>query len=741
MNYVTPLPSPPSTLSPEDFDPKADAFVFALTRFVQEFNSTVDDVNFKVDQVTFPKYLGAFAADPVVKPNGQPLEIGNLYFNTSTSSVRAFTSTGWTSTTTPTPVSFTLRTFDGNGALKNFELSPVPYSSTAAFVFVGGQIKILGVDYMIDANGVLMFTVAPPTGVKNVVVYIFSPVNYGVPDDNSITAPKIRNQAVTTEKFAPTAKAPLAGVADSVRDDSIESRHVRANSLLLSDLLRVGSNRQVLSSNGLDSDAAYRTLREVCRVGGLGSFGAGDTVYSPMTALDIDGYPIVWGRTDQWVGTNQFNNGDQPPRRAILNVPLPPNVMFVKSVSTVCSSYLIASNGWVYSTGNNTFGQLGHGDTLQRDIYTRIEFFISNALSIVDVVTSGSRVSFSTVTSVYFRTSTGRVYACGYNVRGQLGIGNLTESIPNPTLISPNLSDVVDIAVCSNNEMSTYIRTANGSLFVAGRNSRGQLGIGNLVDQSTFVQTNLANVVEVSSTGGYSDSNFSSYASHAIAKLANGTVLAAGFNAFGQLGLGDTNNRSSFQPITTPSVLSKIQACGGYYGLSLGFGANGALYTWGYNGQGAIGDNTLVNRNRPYQVLGYNSLTASFPTANPPFNGKIAKVLGSISAVGGFNRVLVLDTDGNLWYAGHDYAYLTGSIQQNIPRYTQAYLPIFYEPGEKIIDIVEHGFDGQALRYFALTNMGHVYGVGSNENALCTGSRQSANSPTFIKSLNRINLG
>lgn len=740
MTYLTELPDPPSTLDPANFDVRADAFVFALTQFVEELNAAGVDINLKVGEVTFPRYIGPFSTDPTLKPNGQPLELGQLYLNTTNFTVRVFTSSGWTAVATPTPVAFSRNLFSGNGTLNSFQLSPLPYSSTAAFVFVGGQIRNLGIDYNIDANGVLSFTTPPASGTNNIVVQIFSPVNYGVPDDNSITTPKLRNLAVTTEKFASNAKAPLAGTADTVVNNAITEPKLASNSVSLPKLARAGANRQVLSSNGPSVDPAYRTLREVCKAGALGQFGNCDTVYAPMTVLDIDGYPIVWGNTDYWNPCNQYAAGHQTARRAILNVPLPANVMFVKSVNTPTNSYLLASNGWVYACGFNNFGQLGLGDTLRRDIYTRIEFFVNNNLSIVDVVAAGSRPSFSSVTSVYFRTSTGRAYACGYNNAGHLGIGNTTQTISTPTLISPNLADVVDIVVTSNDQMSTYIRTANGNLFATGYNGQGQLGIGNTTNQTTFVQTALTNVTEVSATFGYVDSNFTGLSGHALARTSNGTIHAAGFNGFGQLGLGDTTNRNSFQPITTPVPITNLQACGGYYGLSLGIGTNGALYTWGYNGQGAIGDGTLTNRTSPYQVIGYTSLTTNFPASAPPFNTKIAKVVGSRSAVAGHNRVLVLSTDGEIYYAGHDYAFLTGPAQRNLTRFTQAYVPSFYEPGERIIDVVEHGFDGQNLRYFCLSNLGSVYAVGNNEAGVCSSSLQ-AQTPSFVKSFNRIDLG
>jgi len=95
------------------------------------------------------------------------------------------------------------------------------------------------------------------------------------------------------------------------------------------------------------------------------------------------------------------------------------------------SSYIIKTDGSVWSCGLNNSGQLGIGsiDTVAHPYFTKISA-LSN-LNIVDVVVSGS----STWASVYALTDNGQVYSWGYNGYGQLGHGH-TNAVSTPTKIS-----------------------------------------------------------------------------------------------------------------------------------------------------------------------------------------------------------------------------------------------------------------------------------------------------------------
>ena len=83
----------------------------------------------------------------------------------------------------------------------------------------------------------------------------------------------------------------------------------------------------------------------------------------------------------------------------------------------------------------------------------------------------------------------------------------------------------------------------------------------------------------------------------------NGTLWGAGLNNRGQLGIGDTRNRTAYVPaLVSPATLTFAKVSAFAYGTeshTLGIASDGTLYTWGYNNRGQLGNGTTANRNTP----------------------------------------------------------------------------------------------------------------------------------------------
>ena len=105
VTFPLPLGGDGSTVT-DDADPVTglaggghrDRFVPALSQTVAMAQTSVDKAAEASTTLSeFEKaYLGAFAADPLVDNEGNPLELGALYFHTSApQEVRVYTSTGW----------------------------------------------------------------------------------------------------------------------------------------------------------------------------------------------------------------------------------------------------------------------------------------------------------------------------------------------------------------------------------------------------------------------------------------------------------------------------------------------------------------------------------------------------------------------------------------------------------------------------------------------------------------------
>ncbi len=143
----------------------------------------------------------------------------------------------------------------------------------------------------------------------------------------------------------------------------------------------------------------------------------------------------------------------------------------------------------------------------------------------------------------------------------------------------------------------------NGLVYCWGKNDHGQLGDNTNINRYTPVQVKgvegkdyLTNVIQVAA-GGY----------HTCALKTDGTVYCWGGNSSGQL--GDNTNTHRYTPVQVKGVggegyltdITQISA-GGYHTCALK--TNGAVYCWGNNSFGQLSDNTDINRYTPVQVKG-----------------------------------------------------------------------------------------------------------------------------------------
>ena len=268
-----------------------------------------------------------------------------------------------------------------------------------------------------------------------------------------------------------------------------------------------------------------------------------------------------------------------------------------KIVVGAASVYILDANGRVYSFGNNASGQLGHNDTTARTIATRIETFVTNGLTITDVAASGDAGGSSDY--ALFLTSTGAVWACGANSNGQLGDGT---AIQRNAPVSVT-SGVAAIACASNISPHSAVVTTGGALAMTGYNGQGQLGLGDTTNRTSFTNVSgFTSVAEVMLGSGVNSGNFGGAT---FVRKTDGTMWSAGFNGSGQLGLGDTANRSAFVQITTLSGVAEM-ACNSdqRYGTVAARTSAGNVYVWGYNPSGACGTGNTTDQTTPQMPSG-----------------------------------------------------------------------------------------------------------------------------------------
>ena len=173
--------------------------------------------------------------------------------------------------------------------------------------------------------------------------------------------------------------------------------------------------------------------------------------------------------------------------------------------------------------------------------------------------------------------SVGYLYATGWNGSGQLGLGHKINK-KEFTVVG---SSLWKSTACGYN--FTLAIKEDGTLWAAGNNTYGQLGLGYFGGADKVEFTLVSTDSWKSVTCGYG---------HSMAIKEDGSLWATGYNGTGGLGLGDSTNRNTFTSVGVSSL--KCVTCGRVFTFILH--QTGALYATGHNNLGQLGLGDTVTR-------------------------------------------------------------------------------------------------------------------------------------------------
>ena len=220
----------------------------------------------------------------------------------------------------------------------------------------------------------------------------------------------------------------------------------------------------------------------------------------------------------------------------------------------------LTTDGHIYTSGENGHGTRGDGTTGNgsADKYQRYNRVVQGGANLYKFVKIKAAAGAS-AHSVYALTDNGDLLGWGYNAHGQLANGTTT-STGTPYLMA---SGVEDFWCGGGSHGMVFIRKADG-LHACGYNGYGQLGDGTTTTQKSFKKITLSGTVDKVFTCGY-HSPLSTYV-----RTTDGRLFASGYNAYGQLGLGDFTNRNRFEQLDLPCYPSQVRSMTDMYGNGQG---------------------------------------------------------------------------------------------------------------------------------------------------------------------------
>ena len=275
-------------------------------------------------------------------------------------------------------------------------------------------------------------------------------------------------------------------------------------------------------------------------------------------------------------------------------------------------TFILKNDGSVWACGKNEYGQLGLGDTTQRNTFTQVTTNISD----IKQIACG-------LVHTFILKNDGSIWSCGYNYDGQLGLGSTTDQ-STFTQATTNINNDIKQIACGRN--CTYILKNDGSVWSCGNNSYGQLGLGGDKDyfaHKTFTQ--IATDVKQVSCGQYG---------HVFILKNDGSIWGCGKNDARQLGLGDNTHRTSFTQVTE-NINNDVKQISCGHNHTIIIKNDGSLWGCGYNNDGELGLGDYDNR-------------STFTQATTNINNDVNDIVCD------YSHTFIIKNDGSVWVTGNN---------------------------------------------------------------------------------------
>lgn len=290
----------------------------------------------------------------------------------------------------------------------------------------------------------------------------------------------------------------------------------------------------------------------------------------------------------------------------------------------------------------------------------------------------------------------------GDGASDQLGQGDTPHTdrlFPQPPAFPPHYAGNIVKLVRSGRD--SWAIMDNGDVWSWGQNTYGCLGHGTTA--GIGMPTKIAALDGIDIVDVFSGRHSSYLSGYAIYLASDGRAYACGYNGQGQLGLGDTTQR------TTPVLMAKTDwvsfsaTC--VYGHTAGIDTSGRLWTWGHNDAGQLGNGTTTRQTTPQHINSFGALTLTkvFCASNSQ---------GTNANSSGQGATVAIASDGTAWAWGQNDG---GNL--GIGTNTDQTIPQQIGSVSGVVDIMAEAYnhDGGSGNTLLVTN-DRVYMSGDNTN-------------------------
>ena len=261
------------------------------------------------------------------------------------------------------------------------------------------------------------------------------------------------------------------------------------------------------------------------------------------------------------------------------------------------NSMLIDPSGNVWGCGEISGGRAGLGPGVTRK---------STPAPVVGAPHSAIKVACGQNSQYFgFLRADGSLWMWGENNDGELGVGDtVSRTAPTSVLGSGVSYSFVDFVL--GGESGTIAIDTEGQVW--GWGQWGHVGDNTTSNRNVPTRTSLGQITPITFASSprqvTTDTLFADIAAgdnHNLAIDENDFVWAWGDNAGGQLGLGDTINRSTPTMVSLPTATSWIDIAAGTQ-YSMAMRSNQDIWAWGDNTCGKLGDGTTTDKSSPVGV-------------------------------------------------------------------------------------------------------------------------------------------